>query len=220
MVSARGLDTPAPVSSGRHLRTVGTLHLYAFRLAQPTDGFLLEDVPITVVPPGDAEPTEGFVLAQRNADVTIQTFDYLGAAVSSATLVPDATAFIDGAAQRLTEMATKPEFFSLGPSERVLPWLDLERTRDEQSLRSPVSLAVFATIWNENVVDRRAAVATAAAELARRNKRVLVVTGEHQTAYAGIHSELLDKQRSARGRWKRTTSSLPHLNRSSVGIFP
>ncbi|OLB05008.1 MAG: hypothetical protein AUH21_00770 [Nitrospirae bacterium 13_2_20CM_62_7] len=85
--SARGLDAPVTVSAGRLILTAGTLHLY--ELEVPAEVALSEDLPVTIIPTGDIEPTEGFVVGRRAKTVLIQTFDAVGQTVASATLVPD-----------------------------------------------------------------------------------------------------------------------------------
>ncbi|MGH7232088.1 MAG: hypothetical protein ACREJU_12130, partial [Nitrospiraceae bacterium] len=92
-----GLDAPLAVSEGRHLSATGTLHLYSFKLPAggPPPSRSLEDVPVTVIPSGNAEPTEGFVLEQSDDTIVVQTFDAIGQTVETATIVPDTTAFFD-----------------------------------------------------------------------------------------------------------------------------
>jgi len=80
--SARGLDAPVTVSAGRLILTAGTLHLY--ELEVPAEVALSEDLPVTIIPTGDIEPTEGFVVGRRAKTVLIQTFDAVGQTVASA----------------------------------------------------------------------------------------------------------------------------------------
>lgn len=182
--SARSLDAPVTVSDGRLVSTTGGLHLYAFELPveAPPETLLFLDVPVTVLPPEGVEATEGFVVDRRGQTVLIQTFEAIGQTLPSATLVPDTTAFLEVISKRLAEMALRPEFFSLGPAERLLPWLDPERPRDEASLRASVSLSALITAWNENPADRRAKLTSTAIEQVRANKRLLLITPDHRTA--------------------------------------
>ncbi|MGH3998962.1 MAG: hypothetical protein ACRDTJ_16080, partial [Pseudonocardiaceae bacterium] len=81
--TALDLDRPVRVSGGRLMTTVGTLHLYVFDVPPelPPDA-LPADVPITVVPPADIEPTEGYVLDRRGHTLLVQTFDAIGQTVA------------------------------------------------------------------------------------------------------------------------------------------
>ncbi|MBI4401608.1 MAG: hypothetical protein HY581_08245, partial [Nitrospirae bacterium] len=91
--SARGLDAPVTATEGHRVATAGTLHQYAFTV--PADALLMEDLPVTLVFPGDMEPTEGFVVGRHENVVVVQTFDAFGQAVEAVTIVPDATGFFD-----------------------------------------------------------------------------------------------------------------------------
>jgi hypothetical protein len=181
--SARGFDAPVTATEGRRLATIGTLHLYAFEV--PADASLAEDLPITILPPGDLEPTEGFVVGRRSGQVLMQTFEAFGQTVESATIVPDATGFLDTAARRLTDMTVRSDAYTLGPAERLVPWLAPDRSREEQ-LRSTVTSSVFNTIWSDDPADRRNRLATSIIELLRNNKRVLVVSPDHRAADAVV----------------------------------
>ncbi|HET8579453.1 MAG TPA: hypothetical protein VFL31_00495 [Nitrospiraceae bacterium] len=178
--SARGLDTPITASVGRLVSTAGTLHLYRFDV--PADAPLEEDLPVTIIPPGDVEPTEGFVVGRLEQAVLIQTFDAFGQTVNSPTIVPDTTAFLDTASKRLTEMAHKSEAYTLGPAERLLPWLDPELSPHGQAAQVSASTSVLTTVWNEDPLVRRARLASLAIELVRSNKRILLVSPDHRRA--------------------------------------
>ncbi len=179
-VSARELDTPVTASGGRLVSTAGTLYLYRFDV--PADAPLLEDLPVTVIPPGDVEPTEGCVVGRLDQAVLIQTFDSFGQSVNSLTIVPDATAFFDTASKRLAEMAHKSQSYTLGPTERLLPWLDPEQSTHSQMAQASASTSVLTTVWNEDPVARRAKLASLAIELVRSNKRILLVSADHRRA--------------------------------------
>ncbi len=178
-VSAQGLDAPVVVTRGRRLSTHGTLHLYELEVA--AEARLPEDLPVTLIPSGEIEPTEGFVVGRRAQSVLLQTFDAIGPTVGSATLVPDATGFFDTASRRLADMAAKPQAYSLGPAERLLPWLN----PDQAAARQPVAAAapsVFSTLWEEDRAARLTKLAAAVLEVVRGNKKVLLISPNHQTS--------------------------------------
>jgi hypothetical protein len=176
--SARRLDSPILTMGGRRISTVGTLHLYAFDI--PGDAHLGEDLPVTIIPSNNLEPTEGVVVGRRNGVVVIQTFDAFGQTVESATIVPDATAFFDAAAKRLAEMVTKPDAYPLGPAERLAPWLTPDRSAREQAAQAAAPTSVFGTIWSDDLATRRTKLATTVVEAVRSNKRVLLVSPDHR----------------------------------------
>ena len=178
-VSAGGLDVPVALSKGRLIATVGTLHLYEFELPPGTVVGL--DVSVTILPPDDMEPTEGVVLGQSGNSLTVQTFDAIGQLVPSATLVPDATGFLSTASKRLAEMALKADRYSMGPAERLVPWLTSVQSGDSSVLPDSGS-SVLTTLWQADIVARRQKLAGMATELIRTNKRVLLVSPDHQAA--------------------------------------
>jgi hypothetical protein len=177
--AGRGFDAPVTATDGRRLATSGTLHLYSFRV--PADAPLPEDVPVTVLPLGDLEPTEGFVVGRRAGEVRLQTYEAFGQTAESVTIVPDATGLLDTAARRLTDMAVRADAYTLGPAERLVAWLDSSRSREEL-LKSAAMTAVFGTIWGEDPASRRTKLAASIIELLRANKRVLVVVPDHAAA--------------------------------------
>jgi hypothetical protein len=176
-VSARGLDAPVTVSAGRRLLTAGTLHLYEFEV--PAEAALSEDLPVTIIPTGDIEPTEGFVVGCRGRTVLIQTFDAVGQTVASATLVPDSAGFFDAASRRLAEMARKSGAYMLGPAERLVPLLDPDQPDPESQARAAVPSSVFSPLWSDDPATRRAKLTAFVIELVRANKRLLVVGRDH-----------------------------------------
>jgi chaperonin cofactor prefoldin len=180
--STTGFDAPVIVSRGRRHSSAGELFLYSFELpadAQPTT-LSLEDVPVTVIPPGNAEPTEGFIIAHSERTIFVQTFDAIGQAVDSATIVPDTTAFLDAVSRRLADMSMNPEAYALGPAERLLLWLDPES--GAAAARAAVSPSVFGTVWSDDLADRRAKLAAQAVGLVRANKRLLLISPAHRAA--------------------------------------
>jgi hypothetical protein len=181
--STAGLDAPVLVSGGRRQSSAVELFLYSFDLpadAQPTT-LSLEDVPVTVILPGDAEPTEGFIIAHSDRSILVQTFDAIGLVVESATIVPDTAAFFDAVSRRLADLSIRPEAYALGPAERLLLWLDPEKGIDE-AVRATVSPSVFGTVWSDDLADRRAKLAAQAVALVRANKRLLVISPSHRAA--------------------------------------
>ncbi|MEW6542894.1 MAG: AAA domain-containing protein [Nitrospirota bacterium] len=177
--AGRGLDAPVTATGGRRVATAGTLHLYAFDV--PPSCLLAEDVPVTILPPDDIEPTEGFVVGRTDDTALVQAFDAFGQTVEAATIVPDATGFFDTAARRLADMATKAGAYALGPAERLVPWLVPDRTREDQ-VRAAATTAVFGTIWSDELGARRTRLAGHVIELVRNNKRVLVVSPDHRSS--------------------------------------
>jgi len=177
--SARGLDAPVTVSAGRLILTAGTLHLY--ELEVPAEVALSEDLPVTIIPTGDIEPTEGFVVGRRAKTVLIQTFDAVGQTVASATLVPDSAGFFDTASRRLAEMARKSGAYMLGPAERLVPLLDPDQPDPESQARAAVPSSVFSPLWSDDPATRRAKLTALVIELVRANKRLLVVGRDHHT---------------------------------------
>jgi len=83
--------------------------------------------------------------------------------------------------QRLAEMAAKPQAYSLGPAERLLPWLD----PDQAAARPPVAAvatSVFSTLWEEDRAARLTKLAAAALEVVRGNKKLLLISPTHQSS--------------------------------------
>ena len=136
---AKGLDNPIESPQTKKIGKAGSLNLYT--LALPSQMTFLEDIPLTIVPPGDLEPTEGHSLRHLGSDILIQTVDSLGQSFEDNTIVPDTSGFFVTASKRLQEIATKPESYTLGPAERLAPWLDPEQTGGDGSSRTGASAA-------------------------------------------------------------------------------
>ena len=179
---AQGLGAPISSSSGRLLSTVGTLYLYEFTLPSgiPKDRLPFEDMPVTILPQDGTEPTEGFVVGSQEGTVMVQTFDSLGKIVTSSTIVPDAEGFFETMMKRLSDIIHRSESYSLGPAERLLPWLT--RDQSEGAPEGRTSSAVLSTMWGDDLTARRAKIAATVAELVRTNKRVLLVCPDHRSA--------------------------------------
>lgn len=178
-VSTDGPDAPIALSKGRLLATVGTLHLYEFEL--PPASVVGLDVPVTILLPDDMEPTEGIVLGQNGQSLTIQTFDAFGSVVPSATLILDATGFLTTASKRLAEMALQADRYSMGPAERLVPWLTSVQSGNGGALPDSGS-SILTTFWQDDLGARRQQLAGLATELIRTNKRVLLVSPDHRSA--------------------------------------
>ena len=175
----QGLDDPIESPHTKKIGTAGALHLYW--LSVPSRMMVLGDIPITIVLPGDLEPTEGYLLHHVGEDLLIQTSDALGQSIEDHTLVPDTSGFFITASKRLEEIATTPESYALGPAERLAPWLDPEHVEGERSARIAASAAVLATVWSDDQSARWTKIGTLAVELMRKNKRVLLIAPSHQT---------------------------------------
>lgn len=174
----RGLDRPFDVRELTLRATVGTLCIYD--AVVPAETTLLEDTPITVVPADGGEPTEGLLLRQQGAIISMQVVDSLGPGPMAATIVPDATAFLAAAARRLGDIASKPHVYTLGPAERLAGLLDADAERIAQ-VSQAMPAAVVTTQWSESLAERRTKLATLMLELIRLNKKVLLIGPDHVT---------------------------------------
>jgi AAA domain-containing protein len=176
--AARTTDTPIATPRGRQVSAVGTLFLYALDL--PTGAPLPEDLPVSIVPgdqAGDLDPTEGVVIGREGDAALIQTYESLGHNVGPSTIVPDAAGFFQTASQRLADMADHADRFTLGPAERLIPWL-----HPDESVRNRTApeSAAFTTFWSDDLAARRNKLVTLAVTLARNNKRLLVISPDHR----------------------------------------
>ena len=174
-----GLDAPIEIPKARHLHTVGSLHIYGLEL--PEGRSLVQDVPFTILPSNDCEPTEGVVLGPYKNEVLVQTFDAFGETVHHCTVIPDTSGFLETAANRLTDMASKPESFTLGPAERLAPWLDPDESAQAADPRSNAATSILTTMWDVDEVERQTQIGTLLVELARLNKRVLLISPDHES---------------------------------------
>ena len=176
--SGRGLDAPVDLQTLRLLGTAGTLSLYEG--VAPPARTVLEETPVTIVPGDGGEPTEGTVLRQQGNALFLQAVERVGDTQSSATLVPDATAFLDAVARRLHDIASKPHLYTLGPTERLTGFLnaDVDRIR-HVSAATPST--VLTSIWSEVPAERRSRLAALLLELVRGNKKVLLIGADQQS---------------------------------------
>lgn len=163
-------------TQGRLVQTTGGLHLYEFLV--PSGVSLPVDLPVSVVSDLEAEVTEGTVLRQTGTTVVVLLFDSFGKEVSSATLVPDQAGLCERSAARLKEVLAKPDQYHLGPAERLASLLQTDILQADQP---PPSSSVLTTIWVDRSL-RRQKLANLATELIRANKRILLISPDHQEA--------------------------------------
>ncbi len=175
----QGLDAPIEIPQARRLHTIGSLHLYAVQM--PEGRHLIPDVPITILPSNDCEPTEGVVLGQYNGEILIQTLDTFGETVHHFTIVPDTSGFLETASARLRDMASKPESFSLGPAERLVPWLAPSEATGVVHDRNSIAASVLTTHWSDDEAERLTRLGAILVEHARLNKRVLLISPDHES---------------------------------------
>ena len=174
---SRGLDAPLDIPKAHHLRTVGSLHLYS--CAIPPGSKFVPDIPMTLLPGNDMEPTEGYLLGLHQGALIIQTFDHVGETLTHCTLIPDTSGFLETGAARLSDMASKPDSFTLGPAERLVPWLNPEPPLDPTAAREGIPTAVLTTIWGDNRQARWTKLTTVIVDQVRKNKRILLVAPDH-----------------------------------------
>ncbi|MDH4187662.1 MAG: hypothetical protein OEV08_11740 [Nitrospira sp.] len=171
-------DRPITQVTCRHVTTIGTLHLY--ELTFPHGLSIKHDTPISIIPPDDAEPTEGIVLGGQNNIALVQTFDIIGQTCTNATIVPDRLGLLATSAKRLRDMLMQPESYRLGPADRLAPLLESPSTGEPSVIT--ISSSILNTIWDNQFSARRQRLATLAIEFIRANKRILVVSPDHQQA--------------------------------------
>ncbi|HXV68664.1 MAG TPA: AAA domain-containing protein [Nitrospira sp.] len=170
-----GLDAPVIACQGRLLRTIGALHLY--ELTVPREACFPVDVPLSLVPSDGSEPAEGIVLQQTDHRVVVQVNDALGVSLPSVTLVPDQAGLLGMSAARLKDLITKVDAYNLGPSERLAALL--QAGEGDGLGRSPNSSALT-TVWLDERSQRRHTLANLTTELIRANKRILLISPDHQ----------------------------------------
>lgn len=176
-ISDAGGDVPIVATHGRRVQTVGGLHVYEFIV--PPEVSLPNDLPVSIVPSDETEPTEGIVLRQVDSTAIVQIVDALGASVPSVTLIPDLAGLLHTMAKRLNELVTKAGAYNLGPAERLVPVL---LTSTEAGRIPASSSSVLTTVWLDDRSLRRQKLASLATELIRANKRILLLSPGHQEA--------------------------------------
>lgn len=180
-VSATALDQPITQVAGRLLHTIGTLHLYELTL--PHGSSIEHDTPLSIIPPDDMEPTEGIVLGGQDNVVLVQTFDTIGQSCANATVVPDRAGLLATSAKRLRNMLSQPDAYRLGPADRLAPLLETTTGAGELSGTGTGS-SILMTVWSDELSVRRQRLAVLVIELIRANKRILLVSPDHQAADA------------------------------------
>ncbi len=176
----QGRDQEIALVRGRLLQTVGNLHLYEFFL--PPDVIVGADLAATLLLGEEAEPTEGIVLFQEEERLVLQLFDAIGDVVPNATLVPDTSGLALTTSRRLAEMSKAGSSYTLGPAERLLPILEAGQSGDRATLEALTPTSVLTPLWQDDLTARRQKLATLVVELIRANKRILLVTPDHQSA--------------------------------------
>lgn len=203
-----GLDAPLVVSEARRIKTVGALQVYALSLDLPR--CFLQDAPLTILPGNELEPTEGVVLSANGLEVLIQTLDAFGEAVPGCTCIADSSGFLEAVSRRLREMREKPESFTLGPAERLAPWLSPETRLGDQHHRPPAPPSVLSVIWENDPAIRRAQLGSMVVEAIRQNKRLLLLGPDHRS---------VDELVAVMARTLRT-AALPYQSLLSRYEFP
>ncbi|MEP6935440.1 MAG: AAA domain-containing protein [Nitrospirota bacterium] len=178
-VSGTALDQPITQVAGRLVHTVGTLHLYELTLPQGSS--IEHDIPFSIIPPDDVEPTEGIVLRGQGNVALVQTLDAIGQSCVEATVVPDRAGLLATSAKRLRTMLAQPDAYRLGPADRLAPLLEATTGAEELS-GSATKSSILTTAWADELSVRRQRLAVLAIELIRANKRILVVCPDHQAA--------------------------------------
>ncbi|MGD9851724.1 MAG: hypothetical protein AB7T38_10675 [Nitrospirales bacterium] len=179
MAMSQGLDAPLDIPTATHYRTVGSLHLYQCHL--PPERSVLPDVPMTLLPGNDMEPTEGYILGIYEGSLIIQTFDHVGETLSHCTIIPDTSGLLEIGEKRLSDMANKPDTWTLGPAERLVPWLVSHTAPCPSGAREGIPTAVLGTFWDHNRQTRWTKLTTFMVEQVRKNKRILLLAPDHPT---------------------------------------
>jgi hypothetical protein len=174
-IEEAGHDAPIVASRGLLVKTVGGLHLYEFVL--PSGVVLSSDLPVSVVPADEMESTEGVILCQVGETVLMQVNDAIGSSVPPVTLVPDLGGLLRQSATRLKEMVARADAYDLAPAERLVPLL--QPPADAGQVFSSLS-SVLTTVWLDDRSLRRQTLAGLATDAIRANKRVLLLSPDHQ----------------------------------------
>lgn len=175
----QGLDAPLDIPHAHHIGKAGSLHLYSCEM--PPGSRIIADVPITLLPGNEMEATEGYILGWFNGSLIIQTFDHVGHTLDHCTLIPDTSGFLETGATRLSDMATKPDSFTLGPAERLAPWLDPTPMPDTANARDKIPPTVLMMMWGDDRSTRWTKLTTLIIDQVRKNKRILLVAPDHET---------------------------------------
>ncbi len=174
-----GLDAPLDIPHAHHLGQIGSLHLYRCEVLPEIK--IIPDVPLTLLPGNEVEATEGYLMGWINGELIIQTFDNVGQTLEHCTLIPDTSGFLETGATRLSQMATQPDSLTLGPAERLVPWLDPCPSSSTVKIRETIPPTVLTTIWGDDRPARWAKLTTLIVDQVRKNKRILLVAPDHQS---------------------------------------
>jgi len=170
-----GQDAPLVAVQGRLVRTTGGLHLYEFVV--PAAVQLSVDLPISVIPADEADATEGIILRQDGNSLSVQLVDAVGLNVPSVTLVPDQAGLVSTSVSRLKDLLAKPDLYHLGPTERLASLLQMPEV---EAKAFPSASSVFTTVWSDDRSVCRQTLGNLAMELIRANKRILLISPDHQ----------------------------------------
>ena len=176
---SQGYDAPVDIPQASHLGKAGSLHLYSCKVLPEIK--IVTDVPMTLLPGNDMEATEGYILGWLNGALIIQTFDHVGRTLEHCTLIPDTAGFLETGAARLSDMATKPDSFTLGPAERLVPWLHPSPASDVGQARDKIPPTVLSMMWGDDRSTRWTKLTTLIVDQVRKNKRILLVAPDHET---------------------------------------
>lgn len=179
LAMSQGLDAPLDIPRAHHIGKAGSLHLYSCEVLPGTK--VIADVPITLLPGNEMEATEGYLLGWLNGSLIIQTFDHVGLTLSHCTLIPDTSGFLETGAARLSDMATKPDSFTLGPAERLAPWLHPSPNAETAAARDNIPTTVLTMIWGDDRAIRWTKLTTLIVDQVKKNKRILLVAPDHET---------------------------------------
>ncbi len=170
-----GQDLPVTATPVRVVQRIGDLYLQECLL--PASVTFRVDLPLSVVTTDEPEATEGTVLQQSGHTVLVQLVEAIRGEVPTVTLVPDLVGLLQQSANRLNEILAKPDLYHLGPAERLASLLRADQGEAE---RFSSTSSVLTTVWGDEPGQRRLKLATIAMELIRANKRVLLISPDHQ----------------------------------------
>ncbi len=179
LAMSQGLDAPLDIPRAHHIGKAGSLHLYTCEVLPGTK--IIADVPITLLPGNEMEATEGYLLGWLNGSLIIQTFDHVGLTLEHCTLIPDTSGFLETGAARLSAMATQPDSFTLGPAERLAPWLHPSPNTETTAARDNIPTTVLTMIWGDDRATRWTKLTTLIFDQVKKNKRILLVAPDHET---------------------------------------
>lgn len=180
-----GLDQPVALVRGRRIQTAGNLHLYEFFLPSDAAETVIDsDISVTLLLGDETEPTEGIALYQEGPRLILQIFDAIGEVVPSATLVPDTSGLASTTSARLMEMNKLSGSYTLGPAERLVPILEAGQSGQTAELQALTPTSVLTPLWHEDLAVCRQKLAALVIDLLRGNKRILLVSQDHQSADA------------------------------------